>query len=40
MDSEGEPCPDCLNPLIIGDTGLKDGVLTEDLRQKLAAGIH
>jgi hypothetical protein len=42
MDSEGEPCPDCLNPLIIGGTGLNGGALTEELRQKvqeLADGI-
>jgi hypothetical protein len=34
---DGEPCPDCLNPEIIGGTGLKGGMLTDELRRKVEA---
>jgi hypothetical protein len=32
---EGEPCPDCQNPLVIGGTGLKGGELTPELRRQV-----
>ena len=42
MDGEhdGEMCPDCQNPMILGGTGLKGGIITRDLGAKLDQQEH